>query len=108
MGGDRLLLLVRDITELRSLERDVHLMQRAFEAPGSLPMTVADATQPDLPLIYVNAAFEALSGRSRHELLGRSCRFLQGSDRNQPGLTELRTALAQGRGSRRAPAQLPR
>ncbi|WP_428423024.1 PAS domain S-box protein [Methylibium sp.] len=97
MAGDRLLYLTRDLTELRGLERDVQLMQRALEAEAALPMVVADATQPDLPIIYANTAFERLSGLSRHQAIGRNCRFLQDGDRDQPGLATLRAALAAGR-----------
>ncbi|KQW65232.1 PAS domain S-box protein [Methylibium sp. Root1272] len=94
MGGDRVLYLTRDLTELRHLERNVHLMQRALEAEAALPMVVADATQPDLPLIYANTAFERLSGLPLDQMIGRNCRFLQAGDRDQPGLALLREALA--------------
>lgn len=98
MDGERALYLVRDLTELRTLERDLDLMQRAFESEACLPMVVADATQPGLPLIWVNTAFERLSGRPRAELLGHSSRFLLDGEADQPGLAELRAALAAGRG----------
>jgi hypothetical protein len=39
-----------------------------------------------------------LTGFSRAEVLGRNSRFLQGDDRDQPGLTEIRQALAAGKG----------
>ena len=96
MAGNRLLYLTRDLTELRSLERDVQMMQRALEAETALPMVVADATHPDLPLTFVNTAFERLSGVPRREALGRNCRFLQHDDRDQPALATLRAALAAG------------
>ena len=57
----------------------------------------ADATQPDLPLIYVNPAFERLTGYGRDEVLGRDCRLLQGGQREQSGVATLRDALAAGR-----------
>ena len=34
------------------------------------------------------------------EAIGRNCRFLQGKDRDQPALQELRAALREGRGCR--------
>ena len=43
-------------------------------------MTIADMRQPDQPLVYVNAAFEALAGFPRADVLGRNCRFLQSPD----------------------------
>ena len=50
----------------------------AAVANSTEPMALSDARLPDLPLIAVNAAFEALSGYPRIELVGRNCRFLQG------------------------------
>ena len=92
----RTLHLVRDLTDLRMLERDVLVMQRVLEADASLPITVADATLPDQPLIYVNPAFERLSGYRREEVIGHNCRFLNAGYRDQPALDELRRALAAG------------
>lgn len=91
------LFLLRDLTELRRLERDMQLLQRVIEAEAALPMVVADATQPDLPLIFANAAFERLTGYPRAEVLGRNCRFLQDGDDNREALDVLRKALAAGR-----------
>lgn len=97
LAGGRTLYLVRDLTELRQLARDVQLLQRAMEAENALPMTVADATLPELPLVYVNTAFERLTGYARAEVLGRNCRFLQDGIADQPGLAALRAALAEAR-----------
>ncbi|HXD06109.1 MAG TPA: PAS domain S-box protein [Burkholderiaceae bacterium] len=96
MPQGQTLYITRDFTELRSLERDVRLMQRALEAEAAMPMVVCDAAHPDLPLIYVNPAFERLTGYTRDELLGRNCRFLQGAATEQEGLATLREALARG------------
>lgn len=48
-------------------------------------------------LIYVNPAFERLTGYSRDEILYQDCRFLQGDDRDQDALAALRTAIRDGR-----------
>ena len=97
MAADRALFLLRDLTELRRLERDMQLLQQIIEAEAALPMVVADASAPDMPLIFANAAFERLSGYPRAEVLGRNCRFLQGDDDNAAALAVLRDALAGGR-----------
>ncbi|CAN1138332.1 Adagio protein 3 [Linum perenne] len=41
---------------------------------------VSDAFDPDFPIIYVNKVFEISTGYRAHEVLGRSCRFLQFRD----------------------------
>ena len=51
----------------------------------------------DLPLVYVNPAFEEMTGYSRVEVQGRNCRFLEGNERNQPALAVVRDALANRR-----------
>ena len=40
--------------------------------------SLVSATEPDLPLTWVNAAFTALTGYTAKEVVGRNCRFLQG------------------------------
>lgn len=57
--------------------RDVPFAQkeRAMdEAPVGI--TISDPDREDNPLIYVNDAFERLTGYSRAAVLGRNCRFL--------------------------------
>jgi len=64
---------------------------------SSTAIVICDAKQPDDPIAWVNPAFEAISGYTLAEVIGRNCRFLQGSDREQPGIACLREALAAGR-----------
>ena len=56
-------------------------------------ISVSNAQLPDMPLVYVNPAFEAMTGYSLEEVVGKNCRFLQNGDHNQPGLTLVREAL---------------
>lgn len=46
-----------------------------YSSPCAL--VVADATQPDHPIVYVNSMFELKTGYSGAEVLGKNCRFLQ-------------------------------
>jgi PAS domain S-box-containing protein len=57
-------------------------------------VTLADPDLPDAPIVYANMAFERMTGYTQQEIVGRNCRFLQGADRDQPGRTILREALA--------------
>jgi diguanylate cyclase (GGDEF)-like protein/PAS domain S-box-containing protein len=72
---------------------------RMLEALG-VAACLADATQPDLPLTYVNPAFEELTGWPRDEALGRNCRFLQGPGTDPRAVSDMRDALARGEGCR--------
>jgi PAS domain S-box-containing protein len=46
----------------------------------SCAFVVCNLDEPDCPIIYVSDVFERLTGYSRHEVLGRNCRFLQSPD----------------------------
>ncbi|SEP66861.1 PAS domain S-box-containing protein [Loktanella sp. DSM 29012] len=62
--------------------------------PLSVALTIADPGQTDLPLIYSNSAFSALTGYAQHEVLNRNCRFLQGDLDNTSARRTVRDALA--------------
>ena len=47
-------------------------------ADWTAPITIVDPDQPDSPLIFVNRAFETLSGYSADNVKGHNCRFMQG------------------------------
>lgn len=46
----------------------------------SCAFVVCDVTQHDLPIVYCSDIFERLTGYTKHEILGRNCRFLQAPD----------------------------
>ena len=58
---------------------------------------VADMRQRGQPIVQVNPAFEAITGYSAAEAIGKNCRYLQGNDRLQPEIAEMWAALAEGR-----------
>src|SRR5215204_1818661 len=75
-------------------------MRRLFGravAASSNGIVITDSKVPDNPIVYVNPAFEEISGYTADEVLGRNCRFLQADDREQPALDELREALTEAR-----------
>lgn len=53
----------------------------------SCAFVVCDVSQHDIPIVYCSDIFERLTGYSKHEILGRNCRFLQAPDgKVQPGI----------------------
>jgi two-component system, cell cycle response regulator len=59
-------------------------------------IVVCGAAGADNPVVYLNAAFERLTGYAARELLGTDLRRLQGTDREQEGRNRIRQALDQG------------
>jgi PAS domain S-box-containing protein len=70
-----------------------------FASIGLSPIAtlVTNPRLPDNPIVCVNAAFCALTGYEESEILGRNCRFLQGTDTEPNQRTVLREAIANGR-----------
>lgn len=87
---------LRDVSERKRVEESLKLRERAIAA-SSNGIVITDATQSNNPMIYVNPSFERITGYSAAEVIGRDCRFLQGGDRNQIGLLDLRKAIEEQR-----------
>lgn len=83
--------------ERQKAETTLRLWEQVIKASKSA-IVIADAQQPDRPVIYVNPAFELQTGYTTSEVLGQNCRILQAGDRQQPELEKIRTALKQGEG----------
>ena len=71
------------------------LLTAAVEATSS-GVVVVDARPGDYPMLYVNPAFEAITGYTSAEVLGRNCRFLQGPDTDPEAVRILAAALTRG------------
>lgn len=56
-------------------------------------ITLSDPDLDDNPIVYANKAFENITGYNRDETVGRNCRFLQGNERDQPELQQIRDAI---------------
>jgi len=68
---------------------------RAFERfPIAFVMT--NPNIEDNPIIYVNRAFERLSGYTAAATVGRNCRFLQGENTDRLAVKALRDAIEKG------------
>ncbi|MGR9052026.1 MAG: PAS domain-containing protein [Gammaproteobacteria bacterium] len=56
-------------------------------------VSLADPDLNDMPLVYVNKAFEDMTGYTKEEIIGTNCRFLQGDDRDQEARRQIAEAL---------------
>jgi PAS domain S-box-containing protein len=90
-GSKFKMLSVTDITSLLATEQ-LEQQRRQWQAMNA-GVVVSDALAPDMPVVYVNPMFEAMSGYSAADMLGRNCRHLQGKEPNQPGLDSIRQAV---------------
>lgn len=80
--------------EMESEHRnELELHTRAIEE-AKCGISILDATDPRLPLIYVNSAFEEITGRHKEELLGGNWDFVQCEKQCSEAIKELETAIS--------------
>ena len=84
--------VARDISERKERESEIRLRTRAMEA-AEVPITMADATERDNPIVYANGAFEAVTGYTRDQITGNNCRVLQGPGTDSDGVATLREGI---------------
>ena len=81
-----------DITNRKRAEETLQLQERAI-ASSQNGIVITNFLIPNNPIVYVNQAFEKISGYTASEVIGKNCRFLQGNDLFQPEKDNLRTAI---------------
>ncbi|HGM5552742.1 PAS domain-containing protein [Pseudomonas putida] len=72
------------------------LLQMVINASNDGIVVAEKEGEQDNILIYVNPAFERLTGYSSEEILYQDCRFLQSGDRDQASLERIREVLRNG------------
>lgn len=77
----------------------LELLKKAVDASND-GIVIAEQEGDDNILIYVNKAFEQLTGYNADEILYQDCRFLQAGDREQQGIEEIRSAIKAGEPAR--------
>ncbi len=92
-------LLTQELAARREMQQALLLRERAIESSANA-IIISSAQAPDYPIIYVNPAFERITGYQAHEVMGQSCRFMRGDDHIQTGLEEIRAALREQRPGR--------
>ncbi|GJE74216.1 Blue-light-activated histidine kinase [Methylorubrum suomiense] len=59
-----------------------------------MPMVITDPNLPDNPIVFVNDSFCRLTGYAHDEIVGRNCRFLQGTDTDAADVAKVGAAIA--------------
>lgn len=75
---------------------NAQLLQMAVNASNDGIVIAEKEGDQDTILIYVNPAFEQLTGYTSEEILYQDCRFLQAGDRDQDALAVIRQTLGSG------------
>ncbi len=83
---------LRSAATQTGLQSELRQLSRALESSLNGVM-ITSSTQLDHPIVYVNPAFERISGYTAEEVIGLSGRFLVRDDLNQRGLSSIREAL---------------
>ncbi len=84
-----------DISDRKRNEETLRLQERAIAASHN-GIVITDFKSINNPIVYVNSAFEQITGYTASEVIGKNCAFLQGTDVFQPEKKLLRLAIATG------------
>ena len=80
---------------MKQLPISLNLLKKAIDTAND-GLVIAEQEGDDTILLYVNEAFERLTGYSEDEILYQDCRFLQGEDRDQEARKIIREAIEAG------------
>ncbi|MCG8486637.1 MAG: PAS domain S-box protein [Chromatiales bacterium] len=84
---------------MKHLPISLQLLKQAIDTAND-GLVIAEREGDDTILLYVNEAFERLTGYTEEEILYQDCRFLQGDDRDQQARQLIREAIENNQPSR--------
>jgi diguanylate cyclase (GGDEF)-like protein/PAS domain S-box-containing protein len=87
--------VARDFSKFREAQHDSLLRLRALDACSN-GILISDARQSHQPIVYVNSAFERITGYRANEVIGRNCRFLSRGVQRTKEREILRNAILHG------------
>jgi diguanylate cyclase (GGDEF)-like protein/PAS domain S-box-containing protein len=87
----------RDAFGIRSLNR--HILEQILAASPACVL-VADASHPELPIVYANASYERLTGYTLNELAGHPWAALARAAAGDEAFASVRTAVGRGEACR--------
>ena len=94
-GEEYIIGIIEDISERKSNEQELRYKTRAMD-DAPIGISLSNYDQEDNPLVYVNKAFEEITGYTAEEVSGRNCRFLQGQETDDEAAATLRSAIEAG------------
>jgi PAS domain S-box-containing protein len=77
----------------RTTMDDTALRDLLEEDETEMSVVFSDPSLPDNPMIFVSDEFEAQTGYSPEEAVGRNCRFLQGPETSEDAIQAIRHGL---------------
>ncbi|MBA2651622.1 MAG: EAL domain-containing protein [Tatlockia sp.] len=86
----------RDVTQRLMSEDELRIRERAIEA-SSHGVAIIDITKKEQPIIYVNKAFERITGYAEDYAIGKNLAHLQGSKADQVNQKRLELAIREQR-----------
>jgi PAS domain S-box-containing protein len=84
---------------MKHLPISLQLLKQAIDTAND-GLVIAEREGDDTILLYINEAFERLTGYTEEEILYQDCRFLQGDDRDQQARKQIREAIKNNQPSR--------
>lgn len=94
-GRPVVMAVARDVTDRQQADELLRLRTSAVEASDSAIMVI-NVRDRNMPIQYVNRAFERITGYASPEAVGRNGFFLLGDDHDQRDLDTLRKAVSTG------------
>lgn len=86
---------MRDITRHRAEQAELNLLRTAIAQLNDIVIITkaGPLDEPGPEIVFVNEAFERITGYSREQAIGRTPRLLQGTDSEREALDKVRLAL---------------
>ncbi|MGQ3891328.1 EAL domain-containing protein [Legionella sp. CNM-4043-24] len=86
----------RDVTEKMMSDDELRIRERAIEA-STHGVAIIDISKSDLPIVYINKAFERITGLSETEAIGQGLAILQGNKRDNVNHKRITLAIREMR-----------
>lgn len=85
--------LLHDVTERDRQETELRIRDQAIQASNE-GVVIADATKDGFPIVFVNRAFEQMTGYSSAEAVGRGCHLICGEESHSEAVQQFQQSIA--------------